>query len=231
VIGAIVIGTLVSALFGLIDFSSVASASIVGLPDLQFPAFSFSAISIIAPVAIVTFLEHFADVSAVGKVVEKDFLKNPGVHKTLIGDGIATAIAGMIGGCANTTYSENIGALEITGVKKPRVLQYTAIMLILLAFLPKLAFLLHSVPTPVIGGISILLFGLISANGIKSLVQEKTDMKNHKNLFIVASMLVVGAGGTVIEFGSVEFSSLAVAALLGVVLNVGFNFKRIFRNQ
>lgn len=231
VIGAIVIGTIVSSFLGLIDLSSVQSASIVGFPKLQLPAFSLSAISIIAPVAIVTFLEHFADVSAVGDVVEKDFLKDPGVHRTLIGDGVATSVAGLVGGCANTTYSENIGALEITGVKRSKILRITAVFLIIVAFLPKLAFLIHAVPAPVIGGISVLLFGLISANGIKSLVQESTDMKDHRNLFIVASMLVVGAGGTIIKIGNVEFSSLAIAALLGIVLNLAFNWKKVLTRE
>jgi len=159
VILAIAFGYIVSSFFGFVDLTNVQQASFVGLPEFYiYLKFNLTAISIIAPVAIVTFLEHFADVAAVSKVVEKDFLKDPGVHRTLIGDGLATAFAGLVGGCPNTTYSENIGALEITGVKRAIILRYTAIALIIVSFLPKLAFLIHSVPAPVIGGISILLF-------------------------------------------------------------------------
>lgn len=227
VILAIIVGYIIAAPMGFVDITTVKEASIIGFPEFSLPSFNLTAISIIAPVAIVTFLEHFADVSAVGKVVEKNFLQDPGVHKTLIGDGVATSIAGMIGGCPNTTYSENIGALEITGVKRPVILRYTAILLVLLAFFPKLTYLIHSVPAPVVGGISILLFGLISSNGIKSLVQENINLKNFRNTFVVASMLVIGAGGTVIDIGGIEFSSLAVAAVVGVILNFAFNWREI----
>jgi len=231
IIGAMAVGYLVSIAAGIVDVSAVQAAALVGVPEFQLPQFNANAIMIIAPIAIVTFLEHFADISAVSKVVEKDFLKDPGVHKTLIGDGIATAIAGCLGGCPNTTYSENIGALEITGVKRASVLRITAIALIVVGFLPKIAYLIHSIPAPVVGGISILLFGLISANGVKNLVQEQIDLKDHKNLFIIASMLIVGAGGSVIEIGSVTFSSLALAALVGIVMNVAFNWKTFFKKS
>jgi len=227
IIIAIAIGYVISLFFGLVDFTNVQEASVVGLPAFSLPKFSLSTILIIAPIAIVTFLEHFADVSAVSKVVEKDFLTDPGVHRTLIGDGLATSVAGMIGGCPNTTYSENIGALEITGVKKPRVLQFTAVLLILLSFFPKLTMIIHSIPAPVIGGISILLFGLISSNGIKNLVQEGVDLKDFSNSFIIATMLVIGTGGTILNIGGIEFSSLAAAALVGVILNLIFNWKNI----
>jgi uracil permease len=231
VIIAIMVGYIISIPFGYVDLSIVSQASFIGFPEFSLPAFNLSAISIIAPIAIVTFLEHFADISAVSKVVEKDFLKDPGVHKTLIGDGLATSIAGLIGGCPNTTYSENIGALEITGVKRAVILRYTAIALIVISFFPKIAFSIHSVPPPVVGGISILLFGLISSNGIKNLIQEEIDLKNFKNTFVIASMLVIGTGGTLINIGGVEFSSLAIAALIGVILNFSFNWKDIIYND
>lgn len=224
VILAIIGGTIIAAIGGLVDFST--QVAFVSLPDFTLPQFSWGAISIIVPIAIVTFLEHFADISAVSKVVDQDFLEDPGVHRTLIGDGIATAFAGLIGGCPNTTYSENIGALEMTGVKKPVTLRITAVLLIILAFFPGLAMMIHSIPGAVIGGISILLFGMIASNGVKSL--SKVDFADFKNMIIVASMLIVGVGGTVIDIIGVQFSSLAVAAALGVVLNLAFNFKSIF---
>lgn len=231
IILAIAIGYVISLFTGLVDLSGVSSASFIGLPEFSLPLFNMTAISIIAPISIVTFLEHFADISAVSKVVEKDFLKDPGVDRTLVGDGIATSIAGLIGGCPNTTYSENIGALEITGVKKPIILRFTAIFLILLSFFPKFTMMIHSIPAPVIGGISILLFGLISSNGVKGLVQDSVDLRNFKNSFIIATMLVIGAGGTIIGIGNVQFSSLAVAALVGIILNLAFNWKKIIDKE
>lgn len=225
VILAIIGGTAIAALFGLVDFTT--TKSFIALPEFTLPQFSLGAISIIAPIAIVTFLEHFADVSAVSKVVEKDFLKDPGVHRTLMGDGIATAVAGLFGGCPNTTYSENIGALEMTGVKKPITLRITAILLIILAFFPMLAMVISSIPAAVVGGISILLFGLIAANGVKSLA--KVDFGDFKNMIIVASMLIIGVGGTVINIFGIAFSSLAIAAVAGIILNIIFNFKKIFK--
>ncbi len=224
VIIAIAVGYVISLLFGIVDFTGVTSASFLGVPEFSLPKFNIASISIIAPIAIVTFLEHFADISAVSKVVEKDFLKEPGVHRTLIGDGIATSVAGLIGGCPNTTYSENIGALEMTGVKRAVILRYTAVLLILLSFFPQLTMMIHSIPAPVIGGISILLFGLISSNGIKGLVQDRVELKDFKNSFVVATMLVIGTGGTIISVGSVDFSALAVAAIVGIILNIAFNW-------
>ena len=225
---AILIGTLVSIPAGLFDFSAVASANLVGLPAFSLPQFSIAAITIIAPIAIVTFLEHFADISAVSKVVEEDFLEDPGVHRTLLGDGLATAFAGLVGGIPNTTYSENVGALEMTGVKKPVTLRITAILLILLSFFPFLAFSIHSIPAAVIGGISILLFGMIAGSGIKSLVLENVDMHDYRNMIIVSSMLVVGVGGAIIDVAGLQVSSLALAAVLGIVLNLFFQRKEIF---
>lgn len=225
---AILVGTAIGILTGQYDFSAVANAKVVGLPAFTLPQFSVAAISIIAPIAIVTFLEHFADVSAVSKVVEEDFLEDPGVHRTLLGDGLATSVAGLVGGIPNTTYSENVGALEMTGAKKPVTLRITALLLILLSFFPVLAYAIHSIPAAVIGGISILLFGMIAGSGVKSLVSEKVDMHDYRNMMIVSSMLVVGVGGAVIEIGNLQVSSLALAAILGIVLNLFFRRKEIF---
>lgn len=228
IIMSIIIGSIFASFHCMGYWNIDVGLPLLALPNLTFPQFSIAAITLIAPIAIVTFLEHFADISAVSKVVEKDFLKDPGVHRTLIGDGLATAFAGLLGGCPNTTYSENIGALELTGVKKPVTLRITAICLIILSFFPMLAALLHSIPTAVIGGISILLFGMIASSGLKGLINEKVDMKNYCNMIIVATMLVIGVGGTVVTIGAVQVSSLALAALIGVVLNIGFNYKTVF---
>lgn len=223
VIIAIVAGAVISVPWGLFDLSGVASAGLFSLPDFTLPRFSFAAVSIIAPVAVVTFLEHFADISAVGNVVEKDFLEDPGIHRTLTGDGIATAVSGLFGGCPNTTYSENIGALEMTGVKNPVTLRITAVLLIILAFFPGLAYLVHGIPGAVVGGISILLFGMIAASGIKGLASDKVDFKEFKNMIIIATMLVIGAGGTVIEILGIQFSALSIAAVTGIIINIFFD--------
>ena len=225
---AIIIGTLVSIPLGLLDTSAFADVRFFGIPDFTLPQFSFAAITIIAPIAIVTFLEHFADISAVSKVVEEDFLEDPGVHRTLLGDGLATTFAGLVGGVPNTTYSENVGALEMTGVKKPVTLRITAIALVILSFFPALAFGINAIPGAVIGGISILLFGMIAGSGIKSLTSEKVNMHDYRNMIIVSSMLVIGVGGAVIDVVGIQVSSLALAAILGVVLNLFFNRKEIF---
>ncbi|UNC92332.1 uracil-xanthine permease family protein [Candidatus Contubernalis alkaliaceticus] len=232
VIIAIITGTIISIPFGLLDISAASSSGFIELPVFTIPRFSFAAISIIAPVAIVTFLEHFADISAVSKVVEEDFLKDPGIHRTLMGDGVATAISGLFGGCPNTTYSENIGALEMTGVKKPGTLRITAVLLFLLAFFPTFAYLIHAIPKAVVGGISILLFGMIASSGIKGLVSDKVNFKDFKNMIIVATMLIIGVGGTVIDIFGIQFSSLAIAAVTGIILNLFFDLndwvKRIY---
>jgi len=226
---AILIGTIVSIPAGLIDVSVFSGVRFFGLPEFTLPQFSVAAITIIAPIAIVTFLEHFADVSAVSKVVEEDFLEDPGVHRTLLGDGLATSFAGLVGGVPNTTYSENVGALEMTGVKKPVTLRITALALIILSFFPALSLSINAIPGAVIGGISILLFGMIAGSGIKSLVSEKVDMHDYRNMIIVSSMLVVGVGGAIINVGGLQVSSLALAAILGIILNLFFRRKEIFQ--
>lgn len=228
VITAMIVGTVIAIPFGLVDISSIAEANLIGLPDFTAPVFSVGAITIIAPIAIVTFLEHFADISAVSKVTKENYLEDPGVHKTLLGDGLATAFAGLVGSVPNTTYSENVGALEMTGVKKPVTLRITALLLIIISFFPALAFAINAIPEAVIGGISILLFGMIAGSGIKSLVSEKVNMEDYQNMIIVSSMLIIGVGGAIIEIAGVEVSSLALAAIVGIILNLFFKRKEIF---
>jgi uracil permease len=222
---ALVAGYLLSVIVGIVDFSSVMKAGWVGLPDFMAPKFSGTAIAMTAPVAIVTIVEHFGDVIAIGNVVKKDFFKSPGINRTLLGDGIATAVSGAMGGPANTTYSENTGAVALTGVWNPLVMRIAAIFAILLALIPKFTELVGTIPAPVIGGISILLFGMISSIGIRNMVEAQLDMNDPPVLIIVAAMLVLGLGGATWEFGRVEFSGLALAAVVGILLNLIINFK------
>jgi len=217
---ALVAGYILSIIIGVVDFTSVGEASWVGIPKFTAPKFSLSAISLILPIAIVTMVEHFGDVLAIGNVVGKDFIKDPGVHRTLIGDGIATTISALIGGPANTTYSENTGAVALTGVYNPVVMRIAAVFAILLSLVPKFTALIATIPGPVIGGISILLFGMISSIGIKNMVDAKVNLSNPKVLIISAAMLVLGLGGASFVLGNLNLSGLGLAAIFGIVLNL-----------
>jgi uracil permease len=217
---ALVAGYLLSAILGLVDFSLVNSATWIGVPKFMLPKFSVEAITYILPIAIVTIVEHFGDVLAIGNVVGKDYIEDPGIHRTLIGDGIATTIAACLGGPANTTYSENTGAVALTGVTNPVVMRIAATFAIILAVVPKFTALIGTVPAPVIGGISILLFGMIASIGIKNMVDARLNFDDPKILIITATMLVLGLGGATFTIGVVKFSGLGLAAIFGIGLNL-----------
>ena len=216
----IVAGCIASAFFGFMDFTAVAQAPIFALPNFTFPKFSLSAVSLIAPVAIVTFMEHIGDITTNGAVVGKDFLRDPGLHRTLIGDGIATMFAGALGGPANTTYSENTGVLAVTKVYEPFILAIAAVFAIGLSLIGKLGATLQVIPPPVMGGVSILLFGMIASVGLRTLIDAKVDLTKSRNLIIVSIMLVMGLSG--VEFAivpGVALSGMSLTALIGVILN------------
>jgi len=222
---ALIAGYILSAALGIIDYTAIRDASALGVPDFALPKFSAYAISLTVPVAIVTMVEHFGDILAIGNVVDKDFLDDPGIHRTLIGDGLATSISAMIGGPANTTYSENTGAVALTGNTNPIIMRIAALFAIGLAFIPKFSSIVGTIPVPVIGGISILLFGMISSIGIKNMVDAKLDLTNPKFLIITAVMLVLGLGGASFELGRFALSGLGLAAIIGIILNVILNLK------
>jgi uracil permease len=228
---SLILGYLVSVIIGIVDFSAVSDAAWIGFPKFTFPKFSVSAITIMVPIAIVTMVEHFGDVLAIGNVVGKDFIKDPGIHRTLIGDGLATSLSAFIGGPANTTYSENTGAVALTGVYNPVVMRIAALFAILLSLVPKFTALIGTIPGPVIGGISILLFGMISSIGIKNMVDAKVNLSNPKLLIISASMLVLGLGGATFQLGKVNLSGLGLAAIFGVVLNLILRPKDITKEE
>jgi len=217
---ALISGYILSAILGVIDYSSIGDASWFGLPHFQFPIFAAGAIAMTVPIAFVTMVEHFGDILAIGNVVGKDFIKDPGIHRTLMGDGLATSLSALIGGPANTTYSENTGAVALTGVYNPVVMRIAAIFAILLSIIPKFTALIGTVPAPVIGGISILLFGMISSIGIKNMVDAKVDLTNASNLIVAAAMLVLGLGGASFKLGVVDLSGLGLAAIVGIILNL-----------
>ena len=220
---AIIAGYIFSAALGIIDYSPLGEASVLVFPDFSLPKFSGYAISLTVPVAIVTMVEHFGDVLAIGNVVGDDFLEDPGIHRTLLGDGLATSISALIGGPANTTYSENTGAVALTGVFNPIVMRIAALFAIGLSLIPKFTAAVGTIPVPVIGGISILLFGMISSIGIKNMVDAKLDLTNPKSLIITAAMLVLGLGGAEFVAGNFAISGLGLAAIVGIILNVILN--------
>jgi len=228
---ALISGYILSMILGIVDFTTVHDASWFGLPKFSLPVFSTRSISIIVPIAIVTIVEHFGDILAIGNVVEKDFIEKPGIHRTLMGDGIATSISALIGGPANTTYSENTGAVALTGNFNPVVMRIAAVCAIILSFVPKFTAIISTIPGPVIGGISILLFGMISSIGIKNMVDHKVDLSNAKVLMITAAMLVLGLGGAKFAFGNFQLEGLGLAAIVGVVLNLILNFKEFKKDK
>jgi len=227
---SLVFGYLLSIVVGIVDFSSVWEAAWVGIPHFTFPKFSVSAITVMVPIAIVTMVEHFGDVLAIGNVVGEDFIKDPGIKRTLLGDGLATSLAGLIGGPANTTYSENTGAVALTGVTNPIIMRIAAVFAIFLSLIPKFTALIGTIPAPVIGGISILLFG-ISSIGIKNMVDARVNLSNPKLLIISAAMLVLGLGGAAFKLGPVQLSGLGLAAIFGIILNAILRPKDITKSE
>ena len=219
VLVGLVVGYVVAAATGAVDLTPVARAPWFGLPAFMAPAFDARALTLLVPVALVTMIEHLGDVLAIGEVVEQDFIEDPGLHRTLLGDGLATAFAGLLGAPANTTYSENTGAVALTGVHAPVVMRVAAVAALVLSLVPKFSALIASIPLPVVGGISILLFGMIAGIGIKSLVDHQVDLGDPKVLIIVSTMLVLGLGDAQVAVGPVELSGLALAAIVGIAGN------------
>jgi uracil permease len=222
---ALVSGYVLAAIIGIVDFSAVVSASWIGLPGFMLPKFAAGAILMTVPIALVNMVEHFGDVLVIGNIVGKDFIRDPGIHRTLLGDGLATSLSALMGGPANTTYSENTGAVALTGITDPVVMRIAAVFAIVLSLIPKFTAIIGTIPGPVIGGISILLFGMISSIGIKNMVDAKVDLTKPANLIVTAVMLVLGLGGASFTFGTVTLSGLGLAAIVGILMNLILNFK------
>ena len=208
----------------LIDFSTVASSQVVGLQPFALAKFDINAILVMAPIAIAAMMEHIGDMSAISATVGENFIQSPGLHRTLIGDGIATSLAGLFGGPANTTYGENTGVLVLSKVYDPRVIRLAAIYAVVLSFSPAFAAVVNSIPAAIIGGVSFILYGMISAIGVRNVVENKVDFTNSRNLIIAAVILVCGlgfSGGLTFTIGgtSITLTSLAIAAIAGIVLN------------
>ena len=208
----------------ILNFTEVASASWVGLPPFQLCKFNLTAILVMAPIALATMMEHIGDMSAISATVGENFIEDPGLHRTLIGDGLATAFAGMVGGPANTTYGENTGVLELSRVHAPRVIRIAAVFAVILSFIPKMAEIIGSMPSAIIGGVSFMLYGMISAIGVRNVVENHVDFTKSRNLIIAAVILVSGLGFSkgltfTIAGTSITLTGLAIAALAGIILN------------
>jgi uracil permease len=219
----IIVGYVFANFVGLVDFAPVLAANWVGLPDLQVPKFSLNAILLVAPVAFVVIIEHIGHLLVVGEIVGRDYSKQ--LPASLAGDGLATTVAGLLGGPPSTTYAENMGVMSVTKVYTTQVFWYAAgFALIIGGFCPKVGALISSIPTPVMGGISLLLFGLIAVNGLRMLVTNKVDFSQTRNLILVSVVLIVGIGmeclGITIVFGDFSLPGMATSALLGVILNL-----------
>ena len=255
----ILLGVIVSyvfaALLGKVDFSAVAAAPWIGLP-VKFENTVFSligncdvnllvtAIIAIMPIAFATMIEHIGDICAISSTVGENFIKDPGLHRTLMGDGLATAIASLFGAPANTTYGENTGVLALTKVYDPRVIRIAAVFAILASFCPKFAALVAAMPVGTIGGVSLILYGMISAIGVRNLVENQVDLSKSRNVIVASLILSLGLGISFSSVGAISFavgsltlrfSGLAVAAIVGIVVNAilpdkDYTFKSDYRN-
>ncbi|NLX81959.1 MAG: uracil permease [Proteiniphilum sp.] len=220
IFGGIVVGYIAAWLMGVIDLTPVIEAPWLGLPQFVTPKFSWEAMIFMAPVAIAPVIEHVGDLYVVNQVAGKDFVKNPGLHRTMFGDGLACCIAGFIGGPPVTTYSEVTGAMVLTKVTDPMVIRIAAVTGILFSLIGKVSAVLKSIPSSVLGGIMLLLFGMIAATGVSNMINNKTDMSDTRNLIIVSLILTTGIGGAVFQVGNFTFAGIGLAAMVGVILNL-----------
>ncbi len=222
----IVCGYVIACLFGIVDLAPVAAAHWFSLPDFQVPFvtyqphFYWGAILSMAPIAFVTMTEHMGHIMVLNELTERNYFKDPGLNHTLAGDGTASIIAGFVGGPPVTSYGENIGVLAITRVHSVYVLAGAALFAVFFSFVGKLSELIESIPGPVIGGISFLLFGVIASSGLRVMIEDQIDFNKKRNLMISSVILVIGIGNAYLKLGQYQFSGLAVAAVLGIVLNL-----------
>lgn len=226
IILGVVIAYAVALLMGRIDFTGMSRQSLVALPPIMMAKFDLSAIITITPIALATMMEHIGDISAIGATTGNNYIKDPGLHRTLLGDGLATMMASLFGGPANTTYGENTGVLALTKVYDPLVIRIAACFAIVLSFIPKFAFIIETIPAAIIGGVSLILYGMISAVGIRNLVENRVNFKNTRNTIITALILVCSLGFN--QIGGLSFkvagvnitlSGLAIAAIVGIAAN------------
>ena len=224
----IISGYILAAILGMIDFSEVSKASFFSIPKFIIPfkdySISFAGIITIAPIALVTLCEHIGDHTSLSNIIGKDLIKDPGLDRTLMGDGVATLVAGLLGGPANTTYGENTSVVGMTKVASVKVIGLAAIISIIIGFLGKFTAIAKTIPNAVLGGVSLLLYGFIAVNGLKVLIKNQVDFEKNKNVIVASSMLVLGLGGAAISIVKGDFSltisGMSLASIVGILLNL-----------
>ena len=218
---SLIVSYIVAIIMGAVSFDGVSAAGWFGLPNFHLPKFNADCIVAGLAVAVAAMVEHVGDVMAIGATTGKNYIADPGLTRTLLGDGIGTSLAGLLGGPANTTYSENTGVVALTRVFDPFVMRIAAVMAIILSLSPKFEAVINSIPTAVIGGISFVLYGMIAATGIRTIVENQVDFVNMRNVLVAAIIMVSGLGFNTypIHVGGVQFGGLACAAVFGIILN------------
>ncbi|UTW02594.1 uracil-xanthine permease [Amphritea atlantica] len=220
IMAGVVVGYVMANFFGMVNYQIVADAAFIAVPSFVLPEFNWQAVLFMIPVAIAPAVEHVGDVLAIGHVTGKDYIKKPGLHRTLFGDGLATSAAALFGGPPNTTYSEVTGAVMLTRSFNPMIMVWAAVFAILLAFVAKFGILLQTIPGPVMGGILILLFGSIAGVGLNTLIKARVDLAEQRNLVIVATTLVFGIGGMVVGQGGFSMQGVSLCGVVAIVLNL-----------
>jgi uracil permease len=220
IICGIVVGYTLSLIVGIVDFTPVAQAAWLGLPNFTFPEFNINAVLFMIPVAIAPAVEHVGDMLAISNVTGKNYVKKPGLHRTMAGDGVATIAASMVGAPPNTTYSEVTGAVMLTKAFNPVIMTWAAVTAIVLSLVGKLGALLQTIPVPVMGGIMILLFGSIAAVGLNTLIKNQVDLHKSRNLVIVGVTLVFGIGGMAFGVGEFSLQGISLCGIVAIALNL-----------
>jgi uracil permease len=225
---AVVAGYLLALAMGMVDTAAISNAAWFALPKFQAPVYDTNAILIIAPACIVVLAEHISHLIVTGKITESDLMKNPGLHRSLLGDGISNIISGFTGSPPNTTYGENIGVMAITRVYSVWVIRGAAVLAIAFSLIGKVSAAISTIPGPVMGGITMLLYGVIAVQGLRIFVEQKVDFSKNSNMVLGAITFVVGVSGASIMIGSVELKGMALSAVVGVVLSLLFwGFKKL----
>ena len=217
---AIVVGYITAIFFNMVDFTPIAEAKLFTVPNFQLPKFSLEAVFAMIPVLLVITSEHISHQVVTSNIVNKDLIKDPGLHRSIFADNFSTALSGMLGGVPTTTYGENIGVMAITGVYSVQVIGAAAIISILMAFIGPLAALIQSIPGNVIGGVTFLLYGMIGSSGIRLLVDQKVDYSNSVNLILTSVIFIAGLSGLSIKFGSIHLSGMVLSSVVAVILSL-----------
>jgi len=225
----IISGYIIAYFYGLVDFTAVKEAAWISMPTYYQMQFNWSDILIILPAALVLIPEHIGHLVVTGNIVKKDLVKDPGLDRSMIGNGVSTMLSSFFGSTPNTTYGENIGVLAITRVYSTWIIGGAAVIAIVLSFCGKLAALIQGIPSPVMGGISLLLFGIIAASGIRMLVESKVDYSNSQNLILTCVVLVIGISGAVINIGDVELKGMGLATIVAILLSIFFKILNVLK--